>query len=341
MKNKSISTVKKIFFISLTFLFLFQSNLVLAKTPKKAKATQAKPTDLYTKAKKELPEDFYAVYRIVDRLSRANGLDNYPWRIVIVPEYNLNAFATDANLIAVYDGIMDRLAGDSSALACVIGHEMSHHVKHHIAMSPSEEKSIRAKIQQEAQTQVMAEINDAKEDTANTAMGGAIINSFGGLFGGSGNWVTKNASSMLQQEGNRRTAEADRRIKEITAQKERELNESIAANSRKYEFEADENGYKYMAKAGFEPEGCFRVMEVLGRTEGAEFDTDHPAIPKRLEQLEQLSKQYPPQSLALEGKTKISSSQPLNYDLSKDGMSLRINSRRGGSSANDIDRLFK
>jgi predicted Zn-dependent protease len=340
MTNKSILTVKKLFFISLTFLFLFQSNLVLAKTPKKAKTTQAKPTDIYTKAKKELPEDFYAVYRIVDRLSRANGLDDYTWRVVVVPEYNLNAFATDANLIAVYDGIMDRLAGDSSALACVIAHEMSHHVKHHIAMSPSEEKAIRAKIQQEAEAQVMAEIKDAQEDNTNTAMGGAIINSFGGLFGG-GNWVTNNAKSMLQQEGARRTAEAEKRIKEITAQKERELNESIAANSRRYEFEADEGGYKYMAKAGFESDGCFRVMEVLGRTEGAEFDTDHPAIPKRVEQLQQLVKQFPPESLALEGKAKISASKPLDYDLSKDGISLRINSRRGGSSGDDIDRMFK
>jgi beta-barrel assembly-enhancing protease len=340
MRNKSIFTVKKLCLISLTFLFLFQSNLVLAKTPKKAKNTQAKPTDLYTKAKKELPEDFYTVYRIVDRISRANGLDDYNWRVIVVPEYNLNAFATDANLIAVYDGIMDRLAGDSSALACVIGHEMSHHVKRHIAMSPSEEKTIRAKIQQEAQTQVMAEMKDAQEDNTNTAMGGAIINSFGGLFGG-GNWVTNNAKSMLQQEGARRTQEAEQRIKEITAQKERELNETLAANSRKYEFEADQGGYQYMAKAGFEPEGCFRVMEVLGRTEGAEFDTDHPAIPKRVEQLQQLVKQYPPASLASEGKAKIASSKPLEYDLSKDGISLRINSRRGGSSGDDIDRMFK
>jgi beta-barrel assembly-enhancing protease len=149
MRNKSRSIQKNLFFISLTFLLLFQSNLVLAKTPKKANTTQAKPTDIYTKAKKELPEDFYTVYRIVDRLSRANGLDNYPWRIVVVREYELNAFATDVNLIAVYDGIMDQLAGDSSAIACTIAHEMGHHVQHHIAISPSEEKSIRAKIQQE------------------------------------------------------------------------------------------------------------------------------------------------------------------------------------------------
>ncbi|WP_026732036.1 hypothetical protein [Fischerella sp. PCC 9605] len=40
-----------------------------------------------------------------------------------------------------------------------------------------------------------------------------------------------------------------------------------------------------------------QAMEVLARTSGAEFDTTHPAIPKRIEALKALTIKYPPQTL--------------------------------------------
>ena len=258
----------------------------------------------------------------------------------IVSEYSINAFATEANLIALYTGILDQLAGDASAIACVIGHEMGHHTKRHIALSPVEEQKIREKIQQEAEAEVLAETQDAQEDATGAAVGGSVLRTGGGLLGGLGRVVGNTGGAVLERESQNRTNEAQRRIEEITALKEKELNESIAENSRKYEFEADEVGYSYMVKAGFEPDGCLRVMEVLGRTPGAELDTTHPAIPKRIDQLNQLVEQYPPQTLAEEGKKRLAISQPLTYDKSKDGESLRINSRRGGSSADDLERLF-
>ena len=49
---------------------------------------------------------------------------------------------------------------------------------------------------------------------------------------------------------------------------------------------------------------------------------------------------YPPQSLAVEGKAKIAATKPLTYDRSEDGVSLRVNSRMGGSTQGDIERLF-
>ncbi|MFM6418499.1 MAG: hypothetical protein ACKPGD_00105, partial [Planktothrix sp.] len=32
--------------------------------------------DLYKQAREELPEDVYVIYRVVERIARANGLDN-------------------------------------------------------------------------------------------------------------------------------------------------------------------------------------------------------------------------------------------------------------------------
>ena len=49
---------------------------------------------------------------------------------------------------------------------------------------------------------------------------------------------------------------------------------------------------------------------------------------------------YPPQSLATEGKAKIAATKPLTYDRSEDRVSLRVNSLMGGSTQDDIDRLF-
>ena len=52
----------------------------------------------------------------------ANKLDQKPWRIIIVPEYNINAFATNLNFITLYNGILDQVAGDSSPIACLFCH---------------------------------------------------------------------------------------------------------------------------------------------------------------------------------------------------------------------------
>jgi predicted Zn-dependent protease len=85
-----------------------------------------------------------------------------------------------------------------------------------------------------------------------------------------------------------------------------------------------------MARAGYDPKGSFRVMNVLGRSSGAEIKNDtHPLTSERIQALNNLMKQYPYQTLAAEGAAKLRSRKPLTFDISKDGMSLLINSRFG------------
>ena len=96
-----------------------------------------------------------------------------------------------------------------------------------------------------------------------------------------------------------------------------------------------------MAKAGFEPKGCLTTMEVLSRIQGAEIDTTHPAVSRRIDAIKRTMMQNPPETLKAEGERNLASSQPLTYEgFSKDGSSLRVNSSKGGSSADDIERLF-
>jgi predicted Zn-dependent protease len=333
------TTAKFAIFTALSSL-LVQTTLPAQANPTQA-ATQSKNAEAaYKKAKAELPEDWYVVYRITERIARANGQDNAPWRVIVVPEYNVNAFATDVNLIAIYSGIMDQLAGDPSAIACIIGHEMGHHVKRHIALGEAEKAAEMERIRKEAEAEVLAEADDAQDDVEGNTVGGAVLGVVGGILGGAVGGAANMGQEALNESSRQRISKAEQRVQEIVEQKEKELELSWSEISRRQEFEADESGYTYMTRAGFEPEGCLRVMEVLGRTPGAEFDTTHPAIPKRIEYIKELMAKYPAQTLAQEGKTRLAGN-PLSYDFSSDGQSLRINRRGGGSTADVIDRNFK
>jgi beta-barrel assembly-enhancing protease len=331
------TTTKLAIFTALSGLLL-QTALPLSAKP--SQTTQVKNlSPAFQKAKAELPEDWYVVYRIVDRIARANGQDQSPWRVQVVPEYNINAFATDVNLVAIYSGIMDQLAGDSSAIACVVAHEMGHHVKRHIALGAAERATEDEKFKQEAIAEAKAEAEDAEEDVTGNAVGGAAIGVVGGLVGGLVGEASNIGQSALQEASEERVATAEQRIQQIFEEKKNARDNRWNEISRRQEFEADEIGYTYMAKAGFEPEGCLRVMEILGRTEGGESDGGtHPAASNRIAKIKELMSQYPPTTLAEEGKIRLTGN-PLSYDLSSDGQSLRINRRGGGSTANDIDRL--
>ena len=296
----------------------------------------------YEKARAELPTDFYVLYRIIDRLARANGLNNQTWRITIVPEYRINAFATDVNLIAIYDGILDQLGSDSSAIACVVAHEMSHHVKRHIAVGQAEKVALTEKLKKEAIQQAEAEIKKAEEPTGLEIFSAIISGISLGLDNSPSNQRQTNQTiNQLEESRSQRVLAAKKRAQEIFKQKQQQLDQEIAANVRRQEFEADETGYELMAKAGFDPQGCLRTMEVLARTAGAEFDTSHPAVTRRIKRLQELKQEKPPQSLANKGELFLLTDRiPLTYNLSKDGKSLRINSKHGKSAADDIERQF-
>lgn len=76
--------------------------------------------------------DFYGVYRISERLIRANNLDYVNWRIAIrkSPD-DFNAASTAANFVWINTALYDSLYTDEDALAFVLAHEMSHHILGH------------------------------------------------------------------------------------------------------------------------------------------------------------------------------------------------------------------
>ena len=72
-------------------------------------------------------DTYYRVYRIAERIIRANKLDYQVWRIGIKRESeDINAFAVNGNYIELYTSTIDSFIDNDDALAEVIGHEIAH-----------------------------------------------------------------------------------------------------------------------------------------------------------------------------------------------------------------------
>lgn len=255
---------------------------VLAETEETSTSTEevspsAEPTTPYEKAQAELSEHLYVLYRIVERLARANDLDDHPWRVVVVDEDEINAYATEANLVIVYFGLLDQMAGDASALACVVGHEMAHNIHQHAAIRTSK----------------MNEWQEQHKD------------------------------------------------EDYSPEEYSEFEEEVAKLSQTQELEADTIGYHYAATAGFEASGCLRGLNILSRLPESLIDSSsHPAVPRRVEALEERMAENPPESLKKQGQRRLEASEPLTFEMLDEDRWLRINSERGGSFVEDLDRLF-
>lgn len=300
----------------------------------------------YSQARAELPEDYYVLYRVVERISRANQLDSRPWRVFIAPEYDINAFATDVNLLAFYNGLLDQIHGDPNALACVVGHEMAHHTEEHIALGAAQRELRFQELRQEAIDEVAAEEEDLKDDLEAMGAGEWVSGNVGSIAaialpetGSIGGFLGGIIANEIRRDRRRRLENAVERIEQIYAEKEAQFIAEETERNHTHEFEADEVGYQYMVRAGFDPQGCITMMEALNRIPGSQLDSmTHPATPDRITALEALAEQYPAATLEAEGDANLAANPTaLTYDLSRDRNSLRINSQSGSV---DIDNLL-
>ena len=82
-----------------------------------------------------LPVDFYNLYRISERLIRANNLEYINWRIAVRKTEDVNAYSANANFIVIYTALYDTFYNNEDALAFILAHEMSHIILGHDAES--------------------------------------------------------------------------------------------------------------------------------------------------------------------------------------------------------------
>ncbi|MBN4005423.1 M48 family metallopeptidase [Nostoc sp. LPT] len=288
--------------IVFTTLGLGSSFLLNFNTPSFAQAVSPLPSlSTTTNPSTSLPRvqpkktNLQWVYSVAERVIRANGLDDHPWRLQITDEYNINAYAGELNKIVIYKGLLDQIHGDDAALAFIISHELAHHTQRHSAQQEETEASLKERLLKEAE----AEYN---------------------------NWI---AQERRKSKTPISAATKDVIKQRIIIQKKQGFDRTMQALSRQHEFQADEIGYTYMIKAGYDINGGLRVLNLFSRLplDYTEISS-HPPTQQRINTLKQVMNKYFLFLLWIDGNERLKNNpQPLKLDLSEDGVSLRINSR--------------
>lgn len=320
--------------------FNSSNNLQLAQAANSADAFYSEARSLMENT---IGQDYYVVYRVVERVARANGLDEQPWRVRVSSAQNVNAFASELNLLTFEGGLLEQVSGDHAALACVVGHEMAHHTKNHIPKMVEMIARLQG-LQEEALQDARAEVESANR---NNAIFGAVLNVLGGTVANATGLNSSRtglfASSLVGQTldglNEEQTQQAIARAEELYAERLGDIEAEYSETMHTHESEADQFGYQYIVRAGFDPAGCSRVMTVLSRLDHSRLPSlTHPNPEDRLARLNALNTPAANQQLVNEGEANLSRSpDPLKYDVSRDDVSLRIESRFGSQ---DIDEGF-
>ena len=230
-------------------------------------------------------EDWEAVARVAERVIRANSLDESTWRIQVGSKYYDNAYASDINLVTVYSGLLEKLRGDDAALAFVIGHELAHHTKRHIAKGNSLNVEVKNRLEAEADAEIKELIAKEKRkyrNAKNAQNATTAICTFTRVCRKKTVNLAAAGILLLTKDGKLDHQKIERKKREIIARKEQEYLNKSGQISHNHEFEADKFGYIYMARAGYDPKGSLRVMNVLGRSPEAEIrNGTHPLISER------------------------------------------------------------
>lgn len=312
---------------------------VLETVPENVSEPESSPKQiiLYERAKKELDSDFYALYRIMDRIARANQFDDRSWLVTVIPKSHNTDTSSNPNSIEIDRRSLRQLNGDSSGVACIVGREIARRTQNYKTLDEKQKQELIAKIKEDAEKEVLGAKKNTFKHNAIRVVGGIVTDHFLPRF------VSDFAGSVIgSRRGNKKHIgrRTQKRIDEIVAKRTKELEQSWADKSREQELEIDKLAYFATVRAGFEPEGCLRAMTVLARNNKDGFDTENLTVSQRITALESSMEKYPLPNLLAEGEAKISKAQPLAYSLSEDGESLEINYSESESVANDIDSRF-
>jgi hypothetical protein len=311
--------------------------LPVKSAPNTSKSPSSFQAEHFKKARSDLGRDWYVIYTIFDRISRSNNLDKYSWRFKITEEYQTQAYAAEENLVVIPKGVLDFAnAGDTSALACIIGHEVAHHTLEHKSKIPANYYQLRNDKIREVEDMIKLAEKRKKERKE-------TIRQY------KDNLSQPNLPPWLKSvnEIGLAIAKSLPEPKPIDPYKLREeagnqVDAQFYSISRTHELEADREGFRYAVRAGFDKEGCSNMFDILARTTASKdnrIDAMHPTVEVRKNQIFQFITPESVHQLRQEGKYNRSGKMPLSYELNKNLGWLRINTRMG-SAENDFNRLF-
>ena len=321
--------------MSLTNFGWSNSNRTFAQTPKidsqeGSISTSANASQTSSKLNQTAIEDEKPIYPIAEMLIRANGLDDNPWRIKVEEEDDGNAYASDINQVTISKGLLDKVYGDEAAIAFIIGHEIAHNTQRHMYIRTAFE----AKLNKQLLAEANAEVNNLIVEEKQKFSTNKNINRRRKTLCQRQDNTKKTSTSateylLINCQGQPDNEKIELVKQYIIAEKQPVVESAIKKLSRQQEFEADKLGYTYMIRAGYNPEGALRVLNLMTRLPYHDADdSTHPSFIDRIIAMKELMKKYPASTLADEGAIRLRQNpKPLTFDVSTDGESLRINSK--------------
>jgi hypothetical protein len=248
--------------------------------------------ELYNYAQNKLDKNTYRTYRVAERIIRANNLAVYPWVIEFLnsDEYEINASSSNMNLISLKTGTILTMSDDVSMLASVIAHEMAHQTLKHSAVRMKE-------------MQLMIDQLDESIEKAEEKLKSCRNETNGSIFFG-----LKNINAT-------KCEDIERDIYKLEEQS-KQIEDDMLSLSRKQEYEADKTALTYMIKAGFDPQGIIKKMNLFEREiSGNQDDSTHPSPKNRVWQINTELKSLDKAKLKTEGLKNIKNSKPLTFEM--------------------------
>ncbi|WP_416667433.1 hypothetical protein [Egbenema bharatensis] len=244
-----------------------QDELTQDQDPSPQQQITAWNQNLHNRARTELTEEFYTLYRLVDRLSRANQLDGSSWQVNLVNGEIQPGSRQRANRIMIDSALFDQLQGDVHALACIVGREMAHTVQNHTFITAAERDRVLSELQDEVVAEVEQEWGVETQSDRRNSLGGTVLRGVGRLFGGIGTVVTSVADSLIDNHRSDQAAERDAERQQAMAERYQarrdEVEQQWAELAQQQTLTADRYGYEYTIAAGFDPQGCIRAIQIM------------------------------------------------------------------------------
>lgn len=253
----------------------------------------------YEKIKSQTGDNF-EIYKILERILRANKLQYQNWRIAFYMDHeDINANAGAYNLIQISSALYDSLYPDDDAIAFVISHELAHLILNHVKAT----NEIRYKI-----NQLEEKIKMNKYEIRRTQDISDIQSAFGNDIGSIGNLLANVSGNIA--------------VDMLTKNLKREY-----GLLRQMEYAADSQALVLMTKAGYNPQSCLEVMNVLSGLGGLDKEllTDtHPSDKSRTDNLNSRLYGLNKQKLQKEGRYNIYNSNVLNARATTDKKAVLI-----------------
>lgn len=286
-------------------LVIIQSSIPVSDSLYKQKL--ANDGKIYVQEKEKLTPEQYQVYRIAEKIIRANNLEYQNWRIGfdLNPE-EINASSSAANLIMITSALYDSLHHNDDALALVISHEIAHAALGHA--QETAENNYRIKELDIQTANLTAYANEQRQlSNINSALsnGGAAL----------GNSI---ASAVYVRNAN---------ICQSTVN-------NIYQKERQMEFDADVEGVNFMLRAGYKVKKGLEAFEFMSNLPNLYTTrSTHPPMPLRISNVNSSLAYVNKPNLVAEGENNIYNSEVLVTNKSMDKKTIVINKPESSSKA--------